>query len=151
MNAIPRFAAIFGIAGLMLATTAWAEKADANKPVNIEADRVSASTVAGWTASGGSNASSAHTGRWSWQLGGSLEQKLTGLPNGTYALSVWAKSASGTLYAKGFGGTDQSTPLSAGASWTKVSLGDLAVSNGACTIGISSGSGNVDDFSLVKS
>jgi lipopolysaccharide export system protein LptA len=46
MNAIPRFAAIAGIAGLMLATTtAWAEKADANKPVNIEADRVSVDDV----------------------------------------------------------------------------------------------------------
>jgi lipopolysaccharide export system protein LptA len=46
MNAIPRFAAIAGIAGLMLATTtAWAEKADATKPVNIEADRVSVDDV----------------------------------------------------------------------------------------------------------
>ncbi len=46
MNAIPRFAAIAGIAGVMLATsTAWAEKADADKPVNIEADRVSVDDV----------------------------------------------------------------------------------------------------------
>ena len=46
MNPIPRFAAIAGIAGVMLAATAaWAEKADANKPVNIEADRVSVDDV----------------------------------------------------------------------------------------------------------
>jgi lipopolysaccharide export system protein LptA len=46
MNAIPRFAAIAGIAGVMLAATAaWAEKADAEKPLNIEADRVSVDDV----------------------------------------------------------------------------------------------------------
>lgn len=46
MNPISRFAAIAGIAGVMLAATAaWAEKADADKPVNIEADRVSVDDV----------------------------------------------------------------------------------------------------------
>ena len=46
MNPVPRFAAIAGIAGVMLAATAaWAEKADAEKPVNIEADRVSVDDV----------------------------------------------------------------------------------------------------------
>jgi len=46
MNAIPRFAAIAGIAVVMLAATAaWAEKADAEKPLNIEADRVSVDDV----------------------------------------------------------------------------------------------------------
>lgn len=46
MNAIPRFAAFAGIAGLMLvASAAWAEKADAEKPLNIEADRVSVDDV----------------------------------------------------------------------------------------------------------
>ena len=43
MNLIHRFAAI---AGIMFATSpAWAEKADAEKPVNIEADRVSVDDV----------------------------------------------------------------------------------------------------------
>jgi hypothetical protein len=130
----------------------WAVGLGNNYALNpsFEADRVTASAVAGWTASGGSNASSAHSGRWSWQLSGSLEQKLSDLPNGTYTLSVWAKSASGTLYAKGCGGADKSTALPAGTGWTKVSLADIAVSSGTCTIGISSGSGNVDDFLLVK-
>jgi lipopolysaccharide export system protein LptA len=42
MNSFLRFAAIAGFAGLMLAAgTANAEKADRDKPVNIEADRVS--------------------------------------------------------------------------------------------------------------
>jgi lipopolysaccharide export system protein LptA len=43
MNAISRFAAIAGI--LFATSPAWAEKADAEKPVNIEADRVSVDDV----------------------------------------------------------------------------------------------------------
>jgi lipopolysaccharide export system protein LptA len=46
MNAFLRLAAIAGIAGAMLAATvARAEKADRDKPVNIEADRVSVDDV----------------------------------------------------------------------------------------------------------
>jgi lipopolysaccharide export system protein LptA len=46
MSAISRFVAIAGTAGIMLATNAaWAEKADASKPVNIEADRVAVDDV----------------------------------------------------------------------------------------------------------
>ncbi|BAO30805.1 lipopolysaccharide transport periplasmic protein LptA [Sulfuritalea hydrogenivorans] len=46
MNQILRLAAIAGIAGLLLAATAArAEKADRDKPVNIEADRVSVDDV----------------------------------------------------------------------------------------------------------
>ncbi len=43
MNLIHRFAAIAGI--LFVTNPAWAEKADADKPVNIEADRVSVDDV----------------------------------------------------------------------------------------------------------
>lgn len=46
MKPFPRFAALAGIAGVMLAASAaWAEKADIDKPVNIEADRVSVDDV----------------------------------------------------------------------------------------------------------
>jgi lipopolysaccharide export system protein LptA len=46
MKPLLRFAAIGGIAGLMLAATAArAEKADRDKPVNIEADRVAVDDV----------------------------------------------------------------------------------------------------------
>ena len=117
---------------------------------SFEADRVATSTPAGWTAGGGTNVTGSHSGHWSWQLSGSLDQQITNVPNGTYTLSVWAKGSTGTLYAKGFGGTDLSTSLTAGTSWTKVSLTGMTVSNGTCDVGISSGSGNVDDFTLVK-
>jgi hypothetical protein len=135
------------------ATGAWAVGTGNNYVLNpsFEADRVTASEVAGWTVDGGTNASGGHSGNWSWKLSGSIDQKIASLENGTYTLSVWAKGTSGTLYAKGAGGTDKSTSLTAGASWTKVSLTDIAVSNGTCDVGISSGSGNVDDFMLAKS
>jgi hypothetical protein len=117
---------------------------------SFEADRVTTSTPAGWTVGGGTNASGGHTGRWSWQLAGSLDQAITGLPDGTYTLSVWAKSASGTLYGKACGGPDQSMALSAASSWSKVSLPGIAVSGGVCKVGVSSAGGNVDDFTLNK-
>ena len=134
------------------ATGAWTVGAGNNYALNpsFEADRVTTSTPAGWTVGGGTNASGGHSGHWSWQLSGSLDQKIAGLPNGTYTLSVWAKGSSGTLTASGFGGTAVSTTLTAGSTWTKESLTGIAVSNGTCNVGISSGSGNVDDFLLVK-
>ncbi len=46
MNANPKSAALAGILGLLLAASAaWAEKADRDKPVSIEADRVSVDDV----------------------------------------------------------------------------------------------------------
>ena len=45
MNAFSKLAAIAGTAGLLSATPAWAEKADRDKPVNIEADRVAVDDV----------------------------------------------------------------------------------------------------------
>jgi hypothetical protein len=117
---------------------------------SFEADRVTTSTPAGWTASGGTNASGGHTGHWSWQLSGTLEQSIASLPVGSYTLSVWTKSATGTLYAKNCGATDKSVALPAASSWTKLSLAGIAASNATCTIGISSGTGTVDDFTLIK-
>lgn len=133
----------------------WSVGPNNNHALNpsFEADRVAVTTPAGWTAKSGSNTESGHTGRWSWQVssGGSLDQKVASLPNGTYKLCVWAKGADGgaQLYAKGFGGTDMSVSLGSGSGWTQVSLPGIAVGNGACQIGVT-GSVTVDDFVLVK-
>jgi hypothetical protein len=134
----------------------WSVGANNNYALNpsFEADRVSVTTPTGWTASSGSNGTGArHTGRWGWQLsgGGSLEQKVVGLPNGTYKLSVWVKgAASGAqLYAKGFGGTAMSASLGSGSNWTNVTLPGVVVTNGTCQIGVSGGAA-VDDFVFVK-
>jgi hypothetical protein len=134
------------------ATGAWAVGPGNNYVTNpsFEADRVSTTAPAGWTVGGGTNTEGGHTGRWSWQLSGSLEQAIRGLPNGTYTLAVWSKDSSGTLYAQGFGAADKTTSLTAGGSWTRVSLDDIAVTSGSGSVGISSGRGNVDDFTLVR-
>jgi hypothetical protein len=125
---------------------------------SFEADRVAVTTPAGWTTTSGANLSGGHTGNWSWQLTGAatLDQQLSGLPNGTYTLSAWIKGSGATgaqLYAKGFGGTDLNTSLSAaGGTWTKMSVTGIAVSNGKCDIGITTTTGTitVDDFTLIK-
>ncbi len=121
---------------------------------SFEADRVATTAPAGWTTANGTNVAGGHSGRWSWQLSGtsSLEQKLTGLPNGTYTLSVWTKGGAGTLSAKGFGGTDRSAPIAAASGFTKVTLSGIQVTNASFQLGAATTSGtlSVDDFTLVK-
>jgi hypothetical protein len=138
----------------------WSVGPNNNYAINpsFEADRVSVTTPAGWTTTGGTNLQGGHTGRWSWQLtgAGTLDQAIASLPDGSYTLSVWAKGSGATgakLYAKGFGGTDASASLaSASGTWTNVTLPGLAVSNGKCQIGASTSAGTLtlDDFVLVK-
>jgi hypothetical protein len=139
----------------------WAVGPNNNYAINpsFEADRVTMTTPAGWTSTNGTNVSGGRTGNWSWQLSGAglLDQKATGLPDGSYTLSVWVKGSGATgarLYAKGFGGTDLTASLAdAGGSWANISLPGIAVSNGTCNIGVSTTAGTltVDDFALVKS
>src|SRR6185437_8168856 len=133
---------------------------------SVEADRVSTSTMAGWTDSANvANHSGGHTGRWSIALSSSsaytasASQNIT-LPNGTYTLSAWIKSSGGqhsaNLYAKNFGASelDHSINQSIG-SWTQVSITGITVTNGSIQIGISANAnaGNwiyADDFSLIQ-
>lgn len=138
----------------------WSTGPNNNYALNpsFEADRVSVTTPAGWTTTGGSNLQGGHTGRWSWQLTGAatLDQQIGSLPSGTYTLSVWAKGSGATgakLYAKGGGGTDASVSLaSASSTWANVTLPGIEVSNGKCQVGASTTTGTltVDDFLLVK-
>ncbi len=133
---------------------------------SIEADRVSQSTMAGWTDSTNvSNHAGGHTGRWSMSQSSSsahtasIYQNIS-LPNGTYTLSAWVKSSGGqktaNLYAKNFGASelDRSINQSIG-SWTQVSIPGITVTSGSIQVGVSSNAnaGNwvyVDDFSLVQ-
>ena len=141
-------------------TGQWTVGPNNNYALNpsFEADRVTTTLPAGWTATGGTNLLGGHSGRWSWQLSGaaSLNQSVANLPNGTYTLSVWLKGSGATgvqLYAKGFGGTDKATSISAaGTAWTQMSVTGIAVSNGQCQIGITTTAGTIgaDDFVLVK-
>ena len=119
---------------------------------SFEADRVTVTQPAGWTTTSGTNAKGGHTGNWAWQVSGSLDQQIASLPSGTYTLSAWVKSSGtgGQLYAKGFGGTDKTTAIGSGTSWTNLSITGIAVSNGTCDVGVSSTGATVtvDDFVL---
>lgn len=82
-----------------------------------------------------------------------MEQKVAGLPDGTYALSVWTKgTAAGTLYAKNCGGGDKMVALSGGSTWARLSLAGIAVAGGSCQVGASTSGGTVtlDDFTLTR-
>ena len=139
-------------------TGTWSVGPGNNYALNpsFEADRVATNPPAGWQTSAGADVTTTHSGNFAWQLTSpsSVSQTLANLPNGTYTLSVWARGAgTGTLQAKGFGGTDLSTALAGGASaWTQVKLSGIAVSNGKCQISAATTAGtvSVDDFTLIK-
>lgn len=122
---------------------------------SFEADRVAVTTATGWAGSG-SNSSDGRTGNWSWQVSGSatLSQVVTGLPDGSYTLSVWIKSsASGaTLYAKASAATTKSVVIPSASAWTSVTLSGVVVSGGQLEVGITSSGQTIkaDDFTLVS-
>ncbi len=140
------------------ATGAWSVGPNNNYVLNpsFEADRVATTQPAGWVTTGGTNVTGGHSGHWSWQLSGtaSLSQAIASLPNGTYTLSVSVKSsaAGAQLFAKGFGGTDKTAAIAAGTAWATLSMTSIAVSNGQCSVGVTSSGQTVtvDDFMLIK-
>jgi hypothetical protein len=149
---------------------AWSVGAGNNYALNpsFEADRVTMAQPAGWVTGGtaSTNDSGGHTGNWMWRLSAtaayqsSITQAVTGLPNGTYTLAAWVESSGGQsvaqLFATGFGGAEIDVSVNtAMANWTHVSLPGIAVTNGACQIGVQTTASanqwlNVDDFTLVK-
>jgi flagellar hook assembly protein FlgD len=113
-------------------------------------------TPVGWQASHGTNPTNdRRTGNRSWQLDGtaSLGQSVEQLPNGSYTLSVWAKSsgAGAQLSVKNHGGADKSAAIPAATSWTRVTLGDIVVSSGKADVGVTSDGPTVklDDFEMI--
>ncbi len=136
----------------------WSAALQNNYALNpsFEADRVEMTQPAGWTATNSATSADGRTGRWGWQLAGtsSLNQRLTGLPNGTYTLSAWIKAsaAGASLSAKGFGGTDKSVSIGGSSAWTNVTVSGISVSNGQCEIGVATSgqSVTVDDFTLIR-
>jgi hypothetical protein len=140
------------------ATGAWSVDPRNNYVLNpsFEADRVVMTQPAGWTTTNGTNVQTPHTGRWSWQLTGtsSLSQAIAGLPNATYALSLWAlASATGAqVRVSGFGGTDVTVAIPRATAWTRVNVPGIAVSNGRCNVTVTTAGQtvSVDDFVLSR-
>jgi hypothetical protein len=153
----------------------WAVGPANNYALNpsFEADRVTMTQPAGWTTTttlgGGAtpftNLAGGRTGHWKWRLTdtaafqATLQQSVTGLPNGTYTLSVWVESSGGQtsaqIFAQGSGAEAVASVNTAIASWKQISIGGIQVSNGACVIGARATAGanqwlDTDDFALVK-
>lgn len=87
-------------------------------------------------------------------------QDITGLPNGTYNLTAWARSSGGQTASymdiKNFGsGADLTADMShaSGSTWTQVSINGVVVTNRHATVGFYSNSPggkwvNIDDVQL---
>ncbi len=157
-----------------VAAGTWAVGPGNNYALNpsFEADRVTMTQPAGWvtaTTTGGAtpftNLSGGHTGNWKWRLTdtvsyeASITQSVTGLPDGTYALSAWIQSSGGQsvarMFARNFGGTPKDASVNAAiGTWTLVSIPGIAVTNGTASIGVETTAAanqwvDMDDFTLV--
>lgn len=133
-----------------------------------EADRVTQAQVAGWTSTGsgyGNASGSGHVpGRFHYRhfstnsYSATTHQLVTGLPNGTYRLSVWYKSSGGQsiarIFARNYGGAELDVNINTPQSvWTQVTISNVAVVNGQCDVGLYSvasanQSVDIDDWSL---
>jgi autotransporter-associated beta strand protein len=135
-----------------------------------EADRVSQTSVAGWTSSGtgfGNISGSRSPGNWHFHHSNNgtytatTHQLVTGLPAATYKLSVWYQSNGGQpiaqIFARDFGGMELDANVNtAQASWTQAVITNLVVTNGQCDVGLYSvananQSADIDDWSLTVS
>ncbi|HNY32611.1 MAG TPA: family 43 glycosylhydrolase [Fibrobacteria bacterium] len=155
-------------------TGRWAVGEGNNWVLNpsFEADRVSQTTLAGWTDSTdrpvfpGGNILGGHTGRWALNLYDSVDyvarksQAITNIPNGTYTLSAWFRSSgkqkSLAVYARTPDGTEY--PLNASGTisdWKQLSLSGIAIADGKVEVGVRTVSNarnwaRIDDLVLVK-
>jgi len=139
----------------------------------FEADNAATQTPSGWSESGsnvaasftetngGNHSGSFHGAHWSntGDYTAYTYQTKTGLANGLYTLKAWVKSSGGHracyLEAKDFGGTARTAGLPTTNTWTQITISDISVTNGQCTIGVwSNATGglwcNFDDFEFFK-
>ncbi|WP_234121398.1 glycosyl hydrolase 53 family protein [Clostridium hydrogenum] len=91
-----------------------------------------------WTADGGKYTLN------SWKatpLKYNVSQSFENIPNGTYVLKAWVVGSGDgksnvKLFASGFGDKDTTLDVSKYSSWTQVTLGNINVTNGKCTVGM---------------
>lgn len=85
-------------------------------------------------------------------------QTITGLTNGNYTLQAWVRSGTGLLenylFARDFGSAQMKVDITPGATWTKISIQNINVTNGQCVIGMYTRGNNiyssVDNFQFFK-
>lgn len=125
-----------------------------NRVVNpsLENDGCATSKIAGWSYSGSVPASdyleknnNAKSGRFhhvnysASAYDAYTYQTISGLENGTYTLKAWVQSSGGQNTAKmlatDFGSSEVNVNLPTTSAWTQVSINNITVTNGQCTIG----------------
>ena len=153
-------------------TGEWRVGPDNNYVLNpdFQADRVTVSTLTGWTnfrESGPSsfvtNVAGANGSRFAMQVGagqsyaGGARQRIT-IPAGTYKMSLYART-SGSLSAAQMTVTDaagnvRTLNIPASSGWTRRELANVPLSAGTATVTIRAAGGNgylaVDQLALVK-
>lgn len=138
----------------------------------FEADRVTQTSLAGWTTSWTNlseaspliNVLAGHTGRWAMTLQhstptiGRTYQDIA-LPDGAYTLTAWVKSSGGQAEANIYvrsGAAEKTYPVNTAiGAWTEIVIPHLAVNTGSAQVGVySDGKAGtwlqVDDVSLVR-
>ncbi|MEU4743928.1 family 43 glycosylhydrolase, partial [Actinosynnema sp. NPDC023658] len=153
-------------------TGEWRVGPDNNYLLNpdFQADRVTTSTLTGWTnfresgpTSFVTNVAGANGSRFALQIGagqsyaGGVRQRIT-VPSGSYKLSLYGKT-SGSLSAAQVTVTDaagnaRTLDIPASSGWTRRELANIPLSAGTATVTIRAASGNgyltVDGLGLVK-
>lgn len=121
---------------------------------SFEADASGSQTITGWTESGTVTASSVsssvsaqsgskYLGVWEGTPSSFTSQTMSSLPNGLYTLKAWTqRSTAGyvaQMEATPGGGATQAIAIPVGnTTWTQITLTNINVTNGSCTIGFRS-------------
>ncbi|WP_226899679.1 family 43 glycosylhydrolase [Nonomuraea phyllanthi] len=128
---------------------------------DFQADRVTVSTLTGWTNTGGSvtNVSPGANGsRFALQLGSGsagVRQQIT-VPAGTYTLSAYAKTAGSVSGAQvsvtDAGGATRALNIPSSSGWTRRELAGVPLAAGTATVTVrtSGGTLTVDGLALVR-
>ncbi|MGA5761611.1 carbohydrate-binding protein [Nonomuraea bangladeshensis] len=128
---------------------------------DFQADRVTVSTLTGWTNTGGSvtNISPGANGsRFALQLGSGsagVRQQIT-VPAGTYTLSAYAKTAGSVSGAQvsvtDAGGATRTLDIPSSSGWTRRELAGIPLASGPATVTVrtSGGTLTVDGLGLVR-
>ncbi len=138
-----------------------------NRIVNhsFEADGSWAANPTGWSTSGSTpsadfaeSVSNAHSGSFilsHWNSNAYqvyTYQTINNIPNGIYTLKAWVKRGSGHnqcyMNAKDYGGAELKVNVPVTGVWTQISIPNIRVTNGQCTIGFYSDGNGGNWFSV---
>ena len=131
-----------------------AVSAQSNLITNPGLESGASQTPTGWSKSGAnvdaskSETGNPHAGTYKathWKASAysvNTFQTKTGLTNGTYTLRAWVMSGGGqttaVMKAENCGGATQTVNIPTSSTWTQITMSNVNVTSGACTVGFSS-------------